>query len=95
MVNEVSNLYNSQSRKVKLAKQDKFQAMLQEGNPKSLLIKLADRLHNMRTIEGHSPAKRRSVAQETKDFFIPIAQKLGHKALEEELHTLCKPYLVD
>ncbi len=93
IVEEVTNLYNKEGRKIRSKKQDVFTALLAKANTKSLLIKLADRLHNMRTLSGHpSPAKRQTIAQETEEFFIPVAQQIGMKLIEMELKVLCKEY---
>lgn len=54
-----------------------------------ILIKLADRLHNMRTLDAVAPDKRRRVAQETLDIYAPIAYRLGLNALYRELQNLC------
>ncbi len=53
-----------------------------------ILIKLADRLHNMRTIDCLPPAKRRRIAKETLDIYAPIAERLGLADWQQELQTL-------
>ncbi len=53
-----------------------------------LMIKLADRLHNMRTIEYMKEASRRRIAQETMDIYVPLAHRLGVYWLKQELEDL-------
>src|SRR5476649_2030093 len=53
-----------------------------------LLIKLADRLHNMRTLEFVPPAARRRIAEETLDIYAPLAGRMGMQEMREELEDL-------
>ncbi|NEU94534.1 RelA/SpoT family protein [Bradyrhizobium uaiense] len=53
-----------------------------------LLIKLADRLHNMRTMEFMPPASRRRIADETLDIYAPLAGRMGMQEMREELEDL-------
>ena len=54
-----------------------------------ILVKLADRLHNMSTLEHHNPQKQRQIAAETMEIFVPIANRLGLSRLKNELEDLC------
>jgi len=58
-----------------------------------LLVKLAERLHNMRTIQYRSEEARVSKAQETMDFFLPLAKKIANEKLRNELNDLTMKYL--
>src|SRR6202012_3693314 len=59
-----------------------------------LLVKLADRLHNMRTLHFVAPEKRARIAQETLDIYAPLAGRMGMQGVRDELENLAFRHLM-
>lgn len=73
---------------------DNFKHMLgaMRGDIRGILIKLADRLHNMRTLSSMRPDKQMKIAGETDYFYAPLANRLGFYAVKTELENLSFKY---
>lgn len=68
-----------------------YRKMLQAmtGDFRVVMVKLADRLHNMKTLENVSPDKRRRVADETSRIYVSLARRMGMNKIRRELQWLC------
>jgi guanosine-3',5'-bis(diphosphate) 3'-pyrophosphohydrolase len=95
LVDGVSKLDKIEFQSAEDAQAENFRKMLlaMARDVRVMLIKLADRLHNMRTLGAVPPAKRRRIARETKEIYAPIANRLGLNALYHELQELAFSHL--
>lgn len=90
MVDGVSKLNKIAFSSRAEAQAENFQkmALAMARDLRVILVKLADRLHNMRTLDVLSPEKRRRIAKETLDIYAPIANRLGMNAVRVEFEEL-------
>ncbi|HVG39407.1 MAG TPA: bifunctional (p)ppGpp synthetase/guanosine-3',5'-bis(diphosphate) 3'-pyrophosphohydrolase, partial [Pyrinomonadaceae bacterium] len=99
---EISNLVNGltkiahishTSREEQQAENVRKMLLAMIDDVRVVLVKLADRLHNMRTLGHLKPEKRRRIAQETLDIYAPIAHRLGIGKIRGELEDLALQHL--
>ena len=90
LVDGVSKLDRLENQSYEEAQAENFRKMLlaMARDVRVILIKLADRRHNMQTLGSMRPEKRRRIARETLDIYAPIANRLGLNSLYRELQEL-------
>src|SRR5689334_15104052 len=95
LVDGVSKIDKIEFSSLQHAQAENFRKMLlaMARDVRVILIKLADRLHNMRTLEAVAPEKQERIARETLDIYAPIANRLGLISLYYELEDLGFHYL--
>jgi len=80
-------------KRIQLSMDENIRQLLAIKDERILYVKLADRLHNMRTIRAKSPMSQQKTARETLLFYVPIAEKLDLAGIAEELRRLCDAVL--
>src|SRR5688572_20750331 len=95
LVDGVSKLDKIEFETQEKAQAENFRKMLlaMARDVRVILIKLADRLHNLRTLDAVEAVKRRRIARETLDIYAPIANRLGLNAIYQELDDLSFQHL--
>ena len=88
LVDGVSKLPQLNSHAESQARNFQKMLMAMSNDIRVIIVKLADRLHNMRTLGALTPSKRRRIARETLDIYAPIAQRLGINSIRLELEDL-------
>ena len=95
LVDGLSKLEKIEFQSLIEAQAENFRKMLlaMASDVRVILIKLADRLHNMRTLEHMTAAKKRRIASETMEVYVPIAHRLGLNNIYRELQDLAFSHL--
>ena len=95
LVDGVTKIGKLQFRSKEEAQAENFRKMVlaMSNDIRVVLVKLADRLHNMRTMQHMKSDRQKAISRETMDIFAPIANRLGLSRVKSELEDLCFRYL--
>lgn len=93
-LSHLSKLARENNTACKSVEADRLHTMfLAMADARAVLIKLADRLHNMMTLDALPVAKQQRFAKETLEIFAPLANRLGISSWKEQLENLCFKHL--
>lgn len=93
-LSHLSKLARENNTASKTAEADRLHTMfLAMADARAVLIKLADRLHNMMTLDALPLVKQQRFAKETLEIFVPLANRLGISTWKEQLENLCFRHL--
>lgn len=95
MVDAVTKITAAQESNKTAQKAETYRKLItaMAKDPRVIMIKIADRIHNMRTMQYMKPEKRRIIAQETLDIYVPLTHRFGLYKLKNELEDLSFKYV--
>ena len=95
MVDAVTKITAAQESSKTAQKAETYRKLIvaMAKDPRVIMIKIADRIHNMRTMRYMKPEKRQAIAQETLDIYIPLTHRFGLYKLKNELEDLSFKYV--
>ncbi len=93
-VTKISKFQDGLSKEEKIGESYRKMIIGMIDDPRIILVKLADRLHNMRTLSFQKEEKRKKIAKETLEIYAPIAHRLGIGKIKSELEDLSFKYLL-
>ena len=92
-VTKISNVVDLKANTTVQAENFRKMLLAMSNDVRVILVKLADRLHNMQTLDVLRPEKQKRIAQETHDIYAPIANRLGLNTIYQELEDLSFKHL--